>query len=300
MAITYNLSEAKKEKSPKVYQNFIYDNETNGGCINKFSEVSKLIGTVASDIETIGNKYSKLVNLYGSFTDYKSLMDTNKSSLRSSVDSIRKEVEKLSDMLKTSVTSFQKKDSSFMTDLEAINKLISNESLIRRGIDMTRKVNDANSNKRPAKTDTTNEAGFSPGTKVNGSLSPGTTQTTFEGKSYTIDKNSEEYRQLVATVYAEASERPEYHESDTLGVMSAILNRVENDGYPNSIYGVISEGNGSQFNGFKADNEKHKAAYNDMSVVPQETIDLIDRALAGERNTNAYSFVGDGVKNSFK
>ena len=302
MAITLNSSEASKEKTARVYQKFTYDNESDGGCINKLISANKIINDISVDIEELGNKYNELQKKYDKFTDFDTRMNSNKTSLRNSIDNIRKKFEEITDCMSKHIEYFQKKDVSFINDLDAINKLISIEKSQQETIKDSRKKNDASNNERPAagKDTSGNSAKYTSkgGNKVNGTLSPGTIDKTFAANSYSIDKNSEEYKQLVATVYAEASSRPEYTESDTMGVVSAILNRVESDKYPNNVYDVISQKN--QFDGFKADNEKHKAAYNDMSVVPDEMITLIDRVLDGERNTNACSFLGDGVKNSFK
>ena len=95
MSITYNSQEAKQEKKPTAFQNFTYDTETNGGCLNKFEEVSKLILTVSNDIEELGNQYTALQGKYDKFSDFNEQMNSNKTSLRSSVDSIKKGFDEL-------------------------------------------------------------------------------------------------------------------------------------------------------------------------------------------------------------
>ena len=303
MSVYYNNAEAKNEKKPKNYQDFTYDIETDGGCVNKFLDASNIIAQVSSDVEVIGNRYTDLVKKYDKFTDYNTLMSSNKNSLRNSIDNIRKQYDKLLDVLRTQVSELQKNDSSLISELDNINKIMANEKELGMNINKTRKFNDTNNQKRPVSdvSDSSNESGFV-SSKINGALSPGTTENTFEAKKYTIDKNSEEYKQLVATVYAEASEDPNYIESDTMAVMSAILNRCDTEGFPDNIYDVISAGDGTrqqQFEGFSSSNEKHSNAYNDMSIVPDVMIEIIDRVLDGERNTKGVYFWGDGTKNSF-
>ncbi len=141
-----------------------------------------------------------------------------------------------------------------------------------------------------------------PGGTVSGTLSPGTTATTFAAQPYQL--SDDEYRSLCATVYAEAAEGNEYTVSDTMGVTSAILNRVEAGNYGgNSVIDVISAGyntKSQQFSGYGYNNQKFAAAMNNPGIIPPEMRAAIDRTLAGERNTTGRSFAGNGVHNSFR
>ena len=145
MAITYNSQEAKLEKKPEPYQNFTYDTETNGGCLNKFEEVSKLILTVSNDVEELGNQYTALQGKYDKFTDFNEQMNSNKTSLRSSVDSIKKGFDELIKKLQTQVTALQANDTSLITELEGIEKLISGSKDQDKQISDSRSKNDGSS-----------------------------------------------------------------------------------------------------------------------------------------------------------
>ena len=125
MAITYNSQEAKAEKKPQVYQGFTYDTETDGGCIDKFTTANSLIMDVSNDIEALGEKYNALQAKYDKFTDFNEQMNSNKRSLRTSVDNIRKGFEEITNNLNSQVAALQKQDAGLITDLEAIDKLIS-------------------------------------------------------------------------------------------------------------------------------------------------------------------------------
>lgn len=97
----------------------------------------------------------------------------------------------------------------------------------------------------------------------------------------------------------EAAEGNEYTYSDTMGVTSSILNRVEAGNYGgSSVTAVVSAPN--QFNGYGYDNEKFSRAMSDMSCIPPEMMQAINDTLAGNRNTEGYSFVGNGTHNTFK
>ena len=145
MSITYNSQEAKQEKKPTPFQNFTYDTETNGGCLNKFEEVSKLILTVSNDIEELGNQYTALQGKYDKFSDFNEQMNSNKTSLRSSVDSIKKGFDELIKKLQTQVSALQANDASLITELEGIEKLISNSKDQDKTISDSRTKNDGSS-----------------------------------------------------------------------------------------------------------------------------------------------------------
>lgn len=133
--------------------------------------------------------------------------------------------------------------------------------------------------------------------QVQGTLSPGTMANTFQAQAYNLPPD--EYKAYCATIYAEAAEGNSYMESDTMGVASAILNRVENGGWGgNTVTDVISAS--GQFSGYGFQNQKFAAAMNDPSIIPQEMRAAIDRTLAGERNTTGQSFSGNGTHNSFR
>jgi hypothetical protein len=145
MSITYNSQEAKLEKKPTTYQGFTYDTETNGGCVNKFEEVSKLILDVSNDVEELGNKYTSLQAKYDKFTDFNDKMNSNKNSLRNSVDNIKKGFDSIIQNLNKQVTALQANDASLMTDLESIAKLISNSKDQDKTISDSRNKNDGSS-----------------------------------------------------------------------------------------------------------------------------------------------------------
>ena len=127
---------------------------------------------------------------------------------------------------------------------------------------------------------------------VTGTLSPGTEAHTFDAPAYEL--SDEEFRQFAATVYAEASERPEYVDSDTLAVASTMLNRADNWGQ--SVQQVISAP--GQFSGYQ--NSKYYRAYNNLDVISPEQMNAIKTVLGGQRNTNAMYFYGDGKQNHFR
>jgi hypothetical protein len=72
-------------------------------------------------------------------------MNSNKTSLRSSVDSIKKGFDELIKKLQTQVTALQANDASLITELEGIEKLISNSKDQDKTISDSRTKNDGSS-----------------------------------------------------------------------------------------------------------------------------------------------------------
>lgn len=149
----------------------------------------------------------------------------------------------------------------------------------------------------PAPEQTPDQPPASAGGSVAGALSPGTTANTFQAKSYNL--SPEEYKTLCATVYAEAAEGNSYTTSDTMGVTSTILNRVEAGNWGGNTATDVVSAKG-QFSGYGSQNAKFAAAMSNPDVISPEMRAAIDRTLAGERNTTGQSFSGNGTHNSFR
>lgn len=152
-------------------------------------------------------------------------------------------------------------------------------------------------NATPAPEQTPDPAPASAGGSVAGTLSPGTTANTFQAKAYNL--SPEEYKTLCATVYAEAAEGNSYTTSDTMGVTSTILNRVEAGNWGGTTVTDVVSAKG-QFSGYGSQNAKFAAAMSNPDVISPEMRAAIDRTLAGERNTTGQSFSGNGTHNSFR
>jgi 3D (Asp-Asp-Asp) domain-containing protein len=143
MAVTFNETAAKMAKEASVQEGFTYDTVTDGGCLNKFDEVGKLISDISTNIETIGGLYTTLQGMYNKFTDFNDTMNTNKTGLRNSIDAIKKGYDQMLESLKTQVGALQQNDAALMSDLEGIDKMISNSQTQDQQLADTRNKNDA-------------------------------------------------------------------------------------------------------------------------------------------------------------
>ena len=122
--VTWNKSEANKEKTATVFNDFTYDTETDGGILNKIDEVFTMMEIIETDIEDICNLYNNLQDMYEEFTNYNTNMDNNIDKLRTALQSVRVSYKNLVNDIKNKVTELQKNDESLMEDLESIALLI--------------------------------------------------------------------------------------------------------------------------------------------------------------------------------
>ena len=129
--------------------------------------------------------------------------------------------------------------------------------------------------------------------EVSGNISPGTNSTTHQGQSYNLTE--EQRKEVIATVYSEASDKEGYMESDAMGVASTIANRADGNG--GDMIDAINKGG---YYGHSSSNAKYMSAMSNLDNVPQAMKDAVDRVLSGERNTTATQFTGNGTYNSFK
>ena len=119
--ITWNSQEADMEKMPKVYDDFEYNTDTDGGCLNKLDEVNALINT---DVEEIASKYNELQGFYNEFTDYNALMDSNKELLQFSTSEIRDAYNGIVEGMQLQINELQKSSGELIDDLDSINSML--------------------------------------------------------------------------------------------------------------------------------------------------------------------------------
>ena len=122
---TYYQNEAVSEKEPKTFQEFTYDNDNNGGVLNKFEEILKKIDEINGVIEELNGKYSTLVNTYDAFSNYEDTMSGIISSMKSNADAVRTNYKNILTTAKQAVEEHMKVDSSLMDDLDELNRLLS-------------------------------------------------------------------------------------------------------------------------------------------------------------------------------
>ena len=120
----YDEAEAKAEKTPQVYQEFAYDNASDGGILALFDEAQEKINTIREDVEGLHTTYSQLKELYDEFTNFNDNMDNIIKAMNGRVDTIQKFFTNVVDTARQAVESHQKEDESLMADLEQLNDML--------------------------------------------------------------------------------------------------------------------------------------------------------------------------------
>lgn len=301
--------------------------------IDVIDSMKALSQNILFDVEEISKNFNTLKNKYEEFTYFNSSIQLACANLNNSAQEIEKKVNSVLTLLITIVQNLSKEDAKFLDDIASLNNILvkdyansSSPSLDAGNVDtsvpnggtISGEVSEIASNGASVSDSTINEQAnpsqflnenekISPETQgetvppqtgqIAGSLSPGTMENTYAAQPYNL--SDDEYKELCATVYAEAVEGSPYTVSDTMGVTSAVLNRVESGNWGgNTVMDVISAK--GQFSGYGYQNRKFAAAMNNPNIIPSEMREAIDRTLAGERNTIGFSFSGKGIYNSFR
>ena len=115
--VSWKDGAALRPKHATVYNEFKYDNDSNGGILNKLDETKETIDKVLRDVEDIEIKYKQLQNIYEQFTDYNYEMNQNASRMISVALSIRKTYDELINNMVASIEEHMKEDASLIEDL---------------------------------------------------------------------------------------------------------------------------------------------------------------------------------------
>ena len=131
---SYDQSESSMEKTPKTYNEFIYDNETNSGILALFEDVSTQIGKVKSDIDNLHQKYDKLMNMYEEFTQFDTNMNNIIKTMSGNVSNIDKSFKSILNTCQQAISEAMENDKTLIDDLDGINKLLGGKSLSETGM----------------------------------------------------------------------------------------------------------------------------------------------------------------------
>lgn len=121
---TYYQSEAAAEKEPKSFNDFLYDNEKDGGALNKFAEINSKIVEVKSAIEELNEKYKKMVGDYEYFTNLEDQMNSIINSMNQRAENVAKYFENIVTTCKQVIEEHVKTDANLIDDLEFIDGML--------------------------------------------------------------------------------------------------------------------------------------------------------------------------------
>ena len=72
----YDEAEFKLDKTPQTFNDFTYDEQTDGGVSAVFDEIKKKIKDLDSDIKDLSSKYKEAVKKYDKFSNFEDLMNS--------------------------------------------------------------------------------------------------------------------------------------------------------------------------------------------------------------------------------
>ena len=124
----YDKGEAGLEKVPKTFQNFTYDNQTDGGILNLLNEVNTKIGQIEGDIQNLQNNYSTLIAKYEKFSNYDQTMKRITQTMTNNIAAIKKSYNNVVKTATQAINEHMSTDSSLMGDLDQLNRLLASGS----------------------------------------------------------------------------------------------------------------------------------------------------------------------------
>ena len=124
----YDKSEAILDKTPKSFTNFTYDNQTNGGVLNKLSEIDKKIGQIKNDIQSLSNDYNILIRKYEKFSNYEEVMKKIVTTMSNNIDVINRSYNNVVKTATQAINEHMSTDSTLMSDLDQLNRLLASGS----------------------------------------------------------------------------------------------------------------------------------------------------------------------------
>jgi hypothetical protein len=121
---TYEQSEAVAIKEPTVFQEFTYDNESNGGVLNQFTEIDAKITEVKGFINQLSDNYKTMVEKYDAFTNLSEQMDAIITTMNSRADNVAKYFNNIITSAEQAVEEHAKTDKNLMDDLDVLQGML--------------------------------------------------------------------------------------------------------------------------------------------------------------------------------
>ena len=127
---TWDEAEARLVKEAKRdFPNFTYDNASNGGILNAMDKFFQTLKSVENSSSSVIGNIKKVKELYESFDEVLSTIDSLCSTLTNNVGVFKNCNENLLRCMETTVKSAMEKDASYGEELEVLNQLMKEEGI---------------------------------------------------------------------------------------------------------------------------------------------------------------------------
>ncbi len=120
----YNEAKAKEEKEPTAFNEFLYDNQNDGGIIQAFDDLKEVFNKLDDDIANLSAGYKELMDKYEEFTNYNNTMNTIINKMKGNASYFRMRAYQLITSAQTTVQTHIKNDETLMNDLEYLNEML--------------------------------------------------------------------------------------------------------------------------------------------------------------------------------
>ncbi|MCR5483933.1 MAG: hypothetical protein K6E99_05970 [Bacilli bacterium] len=133
----YDKTESNLEKSPKTFNDFTYDNEENGGVLNKFSEIGDKIKSIKTDISNLNTEYGNIIKKYEAFSNFETAMNSIVNTMSTRIDNINTCYNNILSTAQQAVKDHVASDKTLIDDLDSINALLAGKTGLEAGLNNT-------------------------------------------------------------------------------------------------------------------------------------------------------------------
>ena len=135
----FDEAEAKSQKIPTTFNDFVYDNETGGGIIQGLTDSDDIMEKIRGKVEDLSKFNTKLANTYKEFTNFNETIDSIITSMNSSIDTAHKTTTSLTKTAVQAIEEHMTVDSTLMDDLSGLKSVLSRlqdeQNLTSKGFD---------------------------------------------------------------------------------------------------------------------------------------------------------------------
>ena len=121
---SYDEVEAKREKTPSVFSEYAYDNDTGVGILALFDESMFLFKSIKNDIKELNDLYKKLMRMYDEFTDFDQAMNSIINAMNNRIEAAENAFLNIVSTAQQAIASRMENDTTLISDLNNINDML--------------------------------------------------------------------------------------------------------------------------------------------------------------------------------
>lgn len=126
---SFDQTEANLDKTPNIYNEFMYDNESNGGILSQFDDSMQLFKKVKADIDDLNKRYNSLMKIYDEFTDFDQAMNSIIRTMNRRIELAENAFLNIVSSAQQTLKSQFAQDDTLMADINSINSMLSKNNV---------------------------------------------------------------------------------------------------------------------------------------------------------------------------